>query len=149
DLGNGVVLAFLAWLLTLLLAATAVAYRFYRDPERRAPDGDGVIVSPADGEVLYVRESDRGRLPVASKQGRAYSLQELTRTPLVRRIVAYVREGDEVAVGQRLGMIRFGSQVDLVLPIRETLRVRVSPGDLVRAGESTIAVLEDSQPRSA
>jgi len=46
-----------------------------------------------------------------------------------------------VAIGQRIGMIRFGSQVDLVLPSREDVRVTVRPGEHVRAGESTIALL--------
>src|SRR5262245_30974890 len=70
------------WLLTLAAAAAALAYRFYRDPERSAPDLDDVIVSPADGEVIYVRESRGGRLPVSTKHGRDYPLQELTKTPL-------------------------------------------------------------------
>jgi phosphatidylserine decarboxylase len=60
---------------------------------------------------------------------------------LVRRIVAWVSEGEETAIGQRLGMIRFGSQVDLVLPARSDLHVIVRPGQRVRAGETTVAVL--------
>ena len=74
--------AVLVWLLTLALAVALLAFRFYRDPERRVPDGDDTILSPADGEVVYVREARGGMLPVSSKLGRDYPLQELTKTPL-------------------------------------------------------------------
>lgn len=207
----------LVWLLTLALALAVLAFRFYRDPERQAPDRADVIVSPADGEVLYVRESQGGMLPVSTKQGRDYLLQELTKTPLlsedavvigiamsfldvhvnrapitgritsrrhfpgrfgslgraemvfenerattviersdlqvavvqiasrlVRQIASFVREGQDVALGQRIGVIRLGSQVDLVLPKRPDLRIIVKPGDRVRAGESILAMLEQN-----
>jgi phosphatidylserine decarboxylase len=204
----------LVWFLTLAGGLAILAFCFHRDPERTPPEKDGVIVSPADGEVLYVHESRAGMLPIATKQGRYYTLRELTKTPLrneealvlgigmsfldvhvnrapiagrialqrrfpgsfgslrlpemifenqrvttlieqgdlqvalvqiasrlVRRIVSYVREGQEVTIGQRIGMIRFGSQVDLVLPARENLQVMVQPGERVYAGQSIIAVL--------
>jgi len=44
-----------------------------------------------------------------------------------------------VRQGQRVGMIRFGSRVDLYLPAEA--RLSVAPGDRVRAGESVIGVL--------
>jgi phosphatidylserine decarboxylase len=56
--------------------------------------------------------------------------------------VTFVREGEEVAAGQRIGVIRFGSQVDVVLPLRSDLTVLVAPGDRVIAGETPIAELE-------
>jgi phosphatidylserine decarboxylase len=201
---------------TLGLCGTAVLWRFYRDPERAAPQREGVIVSPADGSIVYVDKAQRGTLPVARKRSRSYPLDELVRTPLrsddavvigiglsfldvhvnrapitgdvtaqrrypgrfaslrdpaavftnerattvlerpglqvavvliasrlVRRIVTYVRDGDHVDVGQRIGAILFGSQVDVVLPDCETVRVLVQPGQRVRAGETVIAeVLE-------
>ena len=58
---------------------------------------------------------------------------------LVRQIVSFVAENQEVRLGQRIGVIRLGSQVDLVLPAREDLRVLVKPGQRVRAGESVVA----------
>ena len=200
------------WLLTLGLAGALVGYRFYRDPERVAPNRDDVILSPADGEVVYVRAARGGVLPVSTKLGRDYALEELTKTSLVstdnvvigialnfldvhvnrapiegraamlrhvpgafrslrrpeavfeneratlvienddlqvavvmiasrlvRRIVTYVTEGAQVAAGDRIGVIRFGSQVDLVLPLREDLSVAVSVGDRVVAGETIIS----------
>ncbi len=58
---------------------------------------------------------------------------------LVRRIDSYVREGDELRLGQKIGMIRFGSQVDVVIPDGEDLRIEVNVGDRVFAGVSIIA----------
>jgi phosphatidylserine decarboxylase len=58
---------------------------------------------------------------------------------LVRSIRPYIRPGDLVECGQRLGMIRFGSQVDLLLPACPGLRLECRPQQRVRAGESVIA----------
>lgn len=56
----------------------------------------------------------------------------------VNGIDSYVPPGGRVARGQTFGMIRIGSQVDLVLPWREGLEVRVKPGDTVLAGETIV-----------
>ncbi len=58
---------------------------------------------------------------------------------IARRIVCDLSEGDAVARGQRVGLIRFGSRVDVYLPADATLSVR--KGDRVRAGESVVGVL--------
>lgn len=58
---------------------------------------------------------------------------------LVRRIVAYVREGQPVERGQRIGMIKFGSQVDVFLPVEVAPELRVREGDVLVAGETVIA----------
>lgn len=58
---------------------------------------------------------------------------------LARQIVTWVRPGQEVRAGERIGMIRFGSRVDLLLP--EGVRPRVQLGDQVRGGESIIGVV--------
>jgi len=58
---------------------------------------------------------------------------------LVRRIVSYVKVGDELDLGQRVGMINFGSQVDIVLPKLQDLKIRVNVGEQVYAGLSIIA----------
>ena len=62
---------------------------------------------------------------------------------LVRRIVAYVKEGDFVQKGQRIGVITFGSQVDLVIPGLRNLIIHVKGGDEVFAGETIIADYEE------
>jgi phosphatidylserine decarboxylase len=58
---------------------------------------------------------------------------------LARRIVCRVSEGTEVAGGQRFGVMKFGSRIDLFLPPASTLRVQV--GDRVRAGVTVVATL--------
>jgi len=55
---------------------------------------------------------------------------------LARRIVPFVKEGQRLVRGERLGMICFGSRVDLYLP-REW-QVTVKPGDRVKAGASVV-----------
>lgn len=60
---------------------------------------------------------------------------------LVRRIVTYVRKGDTVKKGQRIGMIRFGSRVDVIMP-SERVKVICEVGDRVKAGESVIALFK-------
>lgn len=56
---------------------------------------------------------------------------------IARRIVAWSKPGEHVATGERIGMIRFGSRTDLVLP--EAVDVAVRIGDRVRAGETVVA----------
>ena len=205
----------MVWLLTTALSIGFLAYRFFRDPERNVPERADVLLSPADGEVVYVRTSRAGLLPVSEKHGRSYSLTELTKTDvqmedavvvgiamsfldvhvnrapvagrvvtvrhvaggfaslrlpraaldnerattvidtgifqvavvqiasrLVRQIVTFVREGQTLAAGDRLGVIRLGSQVDLVLPVRDDVRVCVAVGDRMRAGETVVATVQ-------
>ena len=58
---------------------------------------------------------------------------------LVRRIISYVNLGDELDLGQRIGVITFGSQVDIVLPKLPGLEIKVALGQQVYAGRSIIA----------
>ena len=60
---------------------------------------------------------------------------------LARRVVCRLRPGDEVAPGQRIGLMKFGSRMDVFLPLTATLAV--NPGAQVRAGVTIIARLED------
>ncbi len=56
----------------------------------------------------------------------------------VAGIDSYVEVGEEVGKGSTFGMIRIGSQVDLVVPHLPDLAVMVGPGDKVRAGETVL-----------
>ena len=58
---------------------------------------------------------------------------------LVRRISIYLNEGEHAQIGQRIGIIRFGSQVDILLPNINTLRIDTKPGEKVKAGVSVLA----------
>ena len=58
---------------------------------------------------------------------------------IARRILCYVKAGDQLARGQRYGFIRFGSRVDVYLPLDAV--VKVSIGDKVAATTTILAVL--------
>src|SRR5580658_1769190 len=66
---------------------------------------------------------------------------------VARRIVPFVREGETVAAGQRIGMIRFGSRVDVYLP--EGARPLVGEGQTAIAGETVLADLKAAEPNRA
>ena len=57
---------------------------------------------------------------------------------IARRIVAEVAEGNQAVAGERFGMIKFGSRVDVIVP--RNLAVKVKPGDRTVAGETVLAV---------
>ncbi|HEY4305585.1 MAG TPA: phosphatidylserine decarboxylase family protein [Gemmatimonadaceae bacterium] len=59
---------------------------------------------------------------------------------IARRIVTDSKEGDQVQQGDRMGLIRFGSRVDIFLPVTAKLRVKV--GDATFAGASVLAELQ-------
>lgn len=192
------VIVYLLWPRGIPLAALGLLLAlfslwFFRNPDRTPPSGAGVVVSPADGRIVYAGESPPGRYAlVAGKRvsvfmspvdvhvnrapvtGRvasvryhkgAFHVASVDKaslmneqngvaivTPggrtvtyvqiagmLARRIVCDLKEGDDVLQGQRVGLIRFGSRVDLYLPAE--VRLSVVAGDRVRAGESVIGVL--------
>lgn len=166
---------------------------FFRNPDRTPPPGTGLVVSPADGRIVYAGESPPGRyaatagkrvsvfmsgidvhvnrapvsgrvtavryhkgafhvasvdkaslmneqngVTITTPEGRKVTYVQIAGI-VARRIVCDLKEGDEVRQGQRVGMIRFGSRVDLYLPAEA--RLSVAPGDRVRAGESVLGVL--------
>jgi phosphatidylserine decarboxylase len=63
---------------------------------------------------------------------------------VARRIVSFVREGDTLGVGERFGLIRFGSRVDIFLPL--DTQVLVGLGQVAIAGETVIADLKANEP---
>src|SRR6185369_5112440 len=72
-------LAAIAGLALLGLVAVFLAWRlayFLRDPPRRVPDGEDLIVAAADGFVTYVKRIDAGRVPIAIKGRRSIPLVE-------------------------------------------------------------------------
>lgn len=66
---------------------------------------------------------------------------------LARRIVCRLQPGDRVERGQRMGLIKFGSRVDVLLPAAVQLRVKA--GDKVKGGSSVLAVLAPGGSRAA
>jgi phosphatidylserine decarboxylase len=66
---------------------------------------------------------------------------------LARRIVCRVKEGDVVGAGDRFGVMKFGSRMDVFVPKDATLHVAVN--DTVRGGITLLATLADRQPQPA
>ena len=65
---------------------------------------------------------------------------------LARRVVCRLASGAEVRAGDRYGIMKFGSRMDVFVP--DTADIRVVVGDSVRGGETIIAVLHSSDGRS-
>src|SRR3989304_3932040 len=109
---------------------------FFRNPDRTSPSLPGAVISPADGKIVYAGDNPPGRY--FGEPGKRVSVfmsildVHVNRAPVSGRVAA-------VRVGRRVGLIRFGSRVDILLPASASLNVRV--GDRVRAGESVVGVL--------
>jgi phosphatidylserine decarboxylase len=65
---------------------------------------------------------------------------------MARRIKYYVGEGDEVIQGEEFGFIRFGSRVDVFLPLNAS--IQVEQGQKTTAGKTIIAMLASQAPTS-
>ena len=111
---------------------------------------------PADGVVRAVehragrflaafrdaasRFNEQNRIEIDGSCGRFVVTQ--IAGAVARRIVCRIAEGQRVRRGERFGMIRFGSRVEVLLP--RTVRVLVKEGDKVRGGITPIGVREDA-----
>jgi phosphatidylserine decarboxylase len=166
---------------------------FFRDPERIVPEGTGVVVSPADGKVVVVKDVSEpvylkqevkqisiflsvfdvhvnrspmkgivelvkynpGKFHIASLDKASHENEQTAMVIvdrkqkilvkqiagiIARRIVCYAGPGDMVRRGERYGLIRFGSRVDLFLSRDAEIRVRV--GERVKGGQDIIGVLK-------
>lgn len=186
------------WIALILGALTCFVGWFFRNPQRRVPPGQHLVVSPADGRVIAIEEEFEprflksesirmsiflnifdvhiNRIPctgtingVAYQPGKflAANRQEaslhneqnavMIQTPegkkvlcvqvaglIARRIVSWISPGEEVAQGERFGLIHFGSRVDTFVPMDSA--VRVKPGDYVKGGQSILAELPCVDP---
>lgn len=171
-------------------AIWAVVIYFFRDPERTTPDEDSLVISPADGKVVLIKEVEEGiylkskatqisiflspldvhvnRNPISGKleylkyhpgkylmawdenasienERADFGVQHSSGTKLffkqitgflARRIVYHIKEGDNLVAGERFGMMKFGSRMDVIVP--ENVEVFVKEGDRTWAGESII-----------
>lgn len=164
---------------------------FFRDPPRKVPSGEGLILAPADGTVVQVTRYSGSELDGAATQlsiflsvldvhvnrapfptvverieyrpggfrlawrHEASGANEqnliLLKAPqgrllvkqiagfVARRIVCRIVPGQTLQAGERIGMIRFGSRVDLIVPAKAELSVK--PGDRVKGGVSVVGAL--------
>ncbi|MFO8050573.1 MAG: phosphatidylserine decarboxylase [Thermoplasmatota archaeon] len=107
---------------------------------------------PWDAEVLGIRHVPGGYMPAFNKgsennervilelkagAGR-WTMKQIAGA-VARRIIPYVEEGDRLRKGDRVGLIRFGSRVDLEFVLPAGMEICVSPGDKVKAGSSSLA----------
>lgn len=99
----------------------------------------GKFLDARDPQAAFDNEQNRIEMDcTSSKVGHALVITQIAGL-IARRIVWWIKEGQTVEAGERIGLIRFGSQVDMVIP--KAARMRVKPGDRVVAGESIIADL--------
>ena len=199
-------------LVIFLVGASGILFFFYRDPERIPPNKNGIIVSPADGFIRYVRKFEGGSIPEAIKGKSNISIKEIAKTDfidndgyiigitmrildvhvnrapisgkvvfqkhtpgkflslksaesdiqnerntiiidtghfkigvvqiasrMVRKIESYINEGEDIKIGQRIGMIKYGSQADLIIPSLGGLKITCKEGENVYGGTSIIA----------
>ena len=198
------VLALMAWetLAWPMAGVTLWVLAFFRDPVRTVPQGDDLIVAPADGmvtliqnvmppkemagidglgeapmtrvsifmsvfdvhinrtpiagtikNVIYVsgkflnadldkasEDNERQHILVERSDGLRIGFTQIAGL-VARRIVPFVKPGDMVAAGQRIGLIRFGSRVDVYLP--EGTAPKVALGQRIVAGETVLARIGD------
>lgn len=94
---------------------------------------------------FYSADSERGALQneycgtvLRTKSGQKLAFVQIAGL-IARRIICWLEPGDEVIKGRRFGLIRFGSRVDLYLPLEAELLVQM--GQKVRAGETPLARL--------
>ena len=192
-----------------LLLLSAGVFAFFRDPERVVPQGDDLIVAPADGlvslicqvppplelqgpdgngqaglgvepvtrisifmsvfdvhinrapvggtvrRVVYIpgkflnadldkasEENERQHILIERPDGKPIGCTQIAGL-VARRIVPFIKPGDIVAAGQRIGLIRFGSRVDVYLPAGTDAKVLL--GQTVIAGETILAELGRQQ----
>jgi phosphatidylserine decarboxylase len=88
-------------------------------------------------------ENERRALVIATPTGIEVAAVQIAGM-VARRIVTFVSEGDSVSAGQRIGLIRFGSRVDVYLPAGRDALVAV--GQRAIAGETVLADLVSTEP---
>ncbi len=90
-------------------------------------------------------ENERQHILVESREGLRVGFTQIAGL-VARRILPFVKPGDIVATGQRVGLIRFGSRVDVFLPAGTAPRVIL--GQRALAGETIIAEVGDTTPQT-
>ncbi len=178
---------------TLVLLLAAFTVYFFRDPEREIPEGERLILAPADGRVVAIKPFTDWRGPFGEPLTRVSIflsvldvhinrapikavVNTVTHSPgrflaawgeaasteneqtlihfaspdgdvwvkqiaglIARRIVCRLQPGQKVRAGDRIGLIRFGSRVDCILPSTAELLVR--RGQFVKGGSTVLGRL--------
>ena len=183
---------FSKWAVACFILMLFVAW-FFRNPERKAPEGESLVISPADGKVIKIEDvnvdslvrgsfkkisifmnvfnvhvnrapyggtvktirytkgkffsanldkasslNEQNAIVISTDQGKEILTVQIAGL-IARRIVCWIKEGMQLEKGERFGLIRFGSRLDVYLP--QDAKVTVNLGDKVRAGESPLGEL--------
>lgn len=83
-------------------------------------------------------ENEQNAVWITDEKGRKILMVQIAGF-IARRIICYLKEGQRVSVGERFGLIRFGSRIDLYLPM--SAEILIVPGDHVKAGVHKVARL--------
>jgi len=171
----------------MLVCLAVFVFYFFRNPGRKIPVEPGVVVSPADGRIVVIKEEENAGRPGkrvsiflaiwnvhVNRSPAAGTITKLDYKPgkfmaawaegasleneqnvftlasehgeivfkqiagwVARRVVSWKKTGDTVGRGELVGLVRFGSRVDLWLP--EGAEIAVKVGDSVKGGSSAIA----------
>ncbi|MCV2503026.1 MAG: phosphatidylserine decarboxylase [Neisseriaceae bacterium] len=87
-------------------------------------------------------ENERNAILLKTSSGQSITFVQVAGL-IARRILCYAKKGDEVSRGERYGFIRFGSRVDLYLPVDAESKVVI--GDKVKATSSVLAQLSNQE----
>ncbi len=114
----------------------------------RAPVSGRVIdITYREGRFLSANkkramaENERAAMLLEDEKGRRVTVVQVAGL-IARRIVCWAEPGDLLKRGQRYGMIRFGSRLDVYLPL--SAKVHVEKGQKVRAGQSVLGKMESA-----
>lgn len=183
--------AILKYILVLIgLFFIGFTLNFFRDPERKIPQGENLIISPADGKIISITETfdseylnsecfkvsifmsplnvHVNRIPISGEieylkyypgkylvafeekssennermtVGLKSKFGKIKFTQIAgfiaRRIVNELKAGQKVTAGEKFGMIKFGSRVDVFLP--KTINLKININQKVFAGETILA----------
>jgi phosphatidylserine decarboxylase len=177
----------------IAIAATGFICYFFRDPDRLIPQGKDVVVSPADGKIIFigdivdstffdgpckkvsifmtvfnvhvnriphegtikkikyypgkfhsankdkaVTDNEHNAVTIETNGGKQYCMVQIAGL-VARRIICRVQAQDAVRRGQKMGMICFGSRVDVYLPV--DAKLEVEKGTKLKSGHSVIGYL--------
>jgi phosphatidylserine decarboxylase len=176
--------------IVIVVVLAGLVLNFFRDPERSTPQDEHIVVSPADGKVVMIKEvseqeylkanavqvsifmspldvhvnrfpisgnveyfrhiqgeylvafddksSERNERTLIGVQNNGYKvLFRQIAGAVARRIVAPVTVGQPAVCGERFGMIKFGSRVDVIMPLKTQIAIQLH--DRVVAGETVLA----------
>ena len=112
---------------------------------RMPMDGKILKIERVEGKFFpaYSEESEKNEKNIILAETKIGKIKIIQIAGIfARRIVCYAKEGKNIAKGERIGMIKFGSRVDLILP-KDKVRLKIRVNDKLRAGVDEIAEIND------